>query len=162
MIEPYAKHIQGDLRWSDAHFGYRIGHAEGRSVLRPARQRSRHAQVPGHRSGVYLGRRPPAAYALARTVIYELHVRGYTMRHPDVPPQLRGTYAALATAPVIDHLLRLGVTAVELMPVHTFVDDRHLLDRGLRNLLGLQHHRLLRAAHALLGDAAASANSRRW
>ncbi len=61
---------------------------------------------------------------------------------------------ALATAPVIDHLLRMGVTAVELMPVHTFVDDRHLLERGIQELLGLQHHRLLRARHALLRDRA--------
>ena len=64
------------------------------------------------------------------TVIYEAHVRGLTMRHPDVPPHLRGTYAGLATAPVIDHLVRLGVTAIELMPVHAFVDDRLLLERG--------------------------------
>ena len=70
------------------------------------------------------------------TIIYELHVRGFTLRHPDVPPQLRGTYAGLACEPVIDHLRRLGVTTVELMPVHTFVDDRHLVANGLRNYWG--------------------------
>jgi isoamylase len=70
------------------------------------------------------------------TVIYELHVRGFTMQHPQVPPQLRGTYAGLSTAPVVEHLRRLGVTTVELMPVHHFVNDRHLVDRGLANYWG--------------------------
>src|SRR5690348_2735432 len=70
------------------------------------------------------------------TVIYELHVRGFTMRHPDVPEQLRGTYAGLATAPVIEHLQRLGVTAVELLPIHAFVDEKRLLQQGLRNFWG--------------------------
>jgi glycogen operon protein len=70
------------------------------------------------------------------TIIYELHVKGFTMCHPDVPAQLRGTYAGLATAPVIEYLTRLGVTSVELMPVHAFVDDRQLVERGLRNYWG--------------------------
>jgi glycogen operon protein len=66
------------------------------------------------------------------SLIYELHVKGFTQRHPDVPEQLRGTYAGLATAPVIEHLKKLGVTAVELLPIHAFVDERHLLQHGLR------------------------------
>ncbi len=65
-----------------------------------------------------------------------MHVRGYTMRHPEVPQALRGTYAGLATAPVIEHLKRLGVTTVELLPVHAFIDDRRLFERGLRNYWG--------------------------
>jgi glycogen operon protein len=70
------------------------------------------------------------------TVIYEAHVRGLTIRHPDVPPHLRGTYAGLSTAPIVDHLVRLGVTAIELMPVHYFIDDRHLAEKGLHNYWG--------------------------
>ncbi|WP_103884787.1 glycogen debranching protein GlgX [Actinacidiphila yanglinensis] len=70
------------------------------------------------------------------TVIYELHVRGFTRRHPDIPPQLRGTYAGLAHPAAIDHLTRLGVTAVELLPVHQFADEEHLLRRGLSNYWG--------------------------
>jgi glycogen operon protein len=70
------------------------------------------------------------------TVIYELHVRGFTLQHPDVPEQLRGTYAGLASAPVIEHLQRLGVTAVELLPVQAFVDEKRLLQHGLRNFWG--------------------------
>ena len=69
-------------------------------------------------------------------MIYELHVRGFTMRHPEIPPHLRGTYAGLACEPVIHYLKSLGVTAVELLPVHYFVDERHLLDKGLRNYWG--------------------------
>ncbi|HEY7239128.1 MAG TPA: glycogen debranching protein GlgX [Burkholderiales bacterium] len=70
------------------------------------------------------------------TLIYELHVKGFTQRHPEVPEQLRGTYAGLATAPVIEHLKKLGVTAVELLPVQAFVDERHLVQHGLRNYWG--------------------------
>jgi isoamylase len=136
LIEPYAKHVQGELKWSDAHFGYRVGHA--RTDL-SFDKRDNAAGMPKCRvvdpAFTWGNDRPPRT-SLHDTVIYELHVRGFTKRHPDIPPALRGTYAGLATAPAIDHLQRLGVTAVELMPVHTFVDDRHLLDRGLRNYWG--------------------------
>ena len=83
-----------------------------------------------------------------KTVIYEMHVRGFSMRHPDIPEALRGTYAALATEPALDHLKRLGVTAVELMPVHHHAHDRHLVEAGPDQLLGLQQLRLLRAGAA--------------
>ena len=136
LLDPYARNIVGALRWHDALFGYRIGHDE------------RDLSFDRRDSAPYMPRckvvdtafswgddRPPRV-PWHQTVIYELHVRGFTMRHPDVPPALRGTYAGLACAPVIDYLKRLGVTTVELMPVHAFVDDRHLLERGLRNYWG--------------------------
>ena len=69
-------------------------------------------------------------------VIYEVHVKGFTQQHPDVPEELRGTYLGLASDPAIEHLQRLGVTAVELLPVHQFVNDRHLVERGLTNYWG--------------------------
>ena len=75
-------------------------------------------------------------YHAHETLIYEAHVRGMTMLHPDVPAALRGTYAGIASQPVIEHLQRLGITAIELMPVHYFLDDRHLIERGLRNYWG--------------------------
>jgi isoamylase len=136
LIEPYAKHIQGEPRWSDAHFGYRVGHSKADLSFD---KRDNAPGMPKCRvidSAFTWGNDRPPNTQLHNTVIYELHVRGFTIRHPEVPPELRGTYAGLATAPVIDHLLRLGITAVELMPVHTFVDDRHLLERGLRNYWG--------------------------
>ncbi|MBC2874521.1 MULTISPECIES: glycogen debranching protein GlgX [Streptomyces] len=85
--------------------------------------------------GVPAGAHRPGT-AWADTVIYELHVRGFTMRHPGVPPELRGTYAGLAHPAALDHLVRLGVTAVELLPVHQFAHEDHLLRRGLRNYWG--------------------------
>jgi glycogen operon protein len=136
LIEPYAKHLEGNLRWSDAHFGYRVGNAKADLSFD---RRDNASGMPKCRvvdSAFTWGDDRPPRVGWHDTVIYELHMRGFTMNHPKVPPQLRGTYAGLATAPVIEHLLRLGVTAVELMPVHHFVDDRYLLDRGLRNYWG--------------------------
>ena len=75
-------------------------------------------------------------HAMHETIIYEAHVRGLTVLHPDVPPELRGTYAGVAHPAVIDHLTRLGITAIELMPVHHFLHDHHLVERGLRNYWG--------------------------
>jgi len=136
LVEPYAKHLSGSLRWSDAHFGYRIGHAkEDLSFDR----RDDAAGMPKCRvidPAFTWGEDRPPRVAWHDTVIYELHVRGFTMRHPDVPAPLRGTYAGLACQPVIDWFRRLGVTTIELMPVHWFVDDRHLLEKGLRNYWG--------------------------
>ena len=71
-----------------------------------------------------------------KTLIYELHVKGFTQLHPEVPERLRGTYAGLASEPAIRHLADLGITAVELLPVHHFLDDRHLIERGLTNYWG--------------------------
>ncbi len=136
LIEPYAKHLQGDLHWSDAHFGYRVGHA------RQDLSFDKRDSAPGTPKCRVIdpaftwGDDRPPRIPWHDTVIYEAHVRGMTMRHPQVPPPLRGTYAGLATAPVTEHLLRLGVTTLEIMPVHSFVDDRHLLEKGLRNYWG--------------------------
>jgi isoamylase len=136
LLDPYARNIVGGLKWNDAAFGYTVGHKRGDlsfdrrdsasampkcKIIDPAFTwgEDRSPDIPWH-----------------RMVIYELHVRGFTMQHPDVPPALRGTYAGLATAPVVEYLKRLGVTTVELLPVHAFIDDRHLVAKGLRNYWG--------------------------
>ena len=105
----------------------------------------------------------------ADTVLYEIHVKGFTMRHPDIPPPLRGTYAGLGHQAAIAHLLDLGVTTVELLPVHQNVPEAFLVAAGADELLGLQHDRLLRPAQRLLrrrpgrpARAARSPSSRRW
>ncbi len=136
LLDPYAKSIVGTLAWSDAHFGYRIGHqrADISFDRRNNADGMPKAQVIDPAFSWGEDRRPNIPWH--DTVIYEMHVRGFTMRHPDVPPQYRGTYAALATEPVIDYLKRLGVTAIELMPVHYFVNDRHLVEKGLSNYWG--------------------------
>jgi len=136
LLDPYGKQIQGGIRWSDAHFGYKVGSKqEDLSFDR----RDNAAGMPKNRvidSAFTWGADAPPRIPWHETVIYELHVKGFTKCHPDVPEHLRGTYAGLATAPVIEYLTRLGVTSVELMPVHSFVDDRQLVERGLRNYWG--------------------------
>jgi isoamylase len=136
LLDPYAKAIVGAVEWSDAQFGYRIGSP------REDLSFSRRDSAPGMFKCQVIdpgfdwdGDRPPNI-PWHQTVIYELHVKGFTRLHPHVPPEMRGTYAGLSTPPVIDHLKRLGVTAVEFLPIQTFVDDRHLLDRGLKNYWG--------------------------
>ena len=136
VLDPYAKAISGTVRWHDALYGYTRGHE--REDLSFDRRDSApfmpKARVIETAFSWGADRRPDVPWNEA--VIYELNVRGFTMRHPDVPEDQRGTYAALAQQPVIDHLRRLGVTTVELMPVHAFVDERQLVERGLRNYWG--------------------------
>jgi isoamylase len=136
LLDPYARSIAGSINWSDAHFAYRVG-AEREDLTFDRRDSARGMPKcrvidPAFTWGD--DRRPDIPWR--DTVIYELHVKGMTMLHPEVPPTLRGTYAGLATAPVIEHLQRLGVTTVELLPVHACVDDRYLVRKGLRNYWG--------------------------
>ncbi len=136
LIEPYAKDLVGQVRWSDAHFGYRIGH---RNEDLSFDRRDNAAGMPKCRvidPAFTWGDDKSPRIPWSDMVVYELHVRGFTKNHPGIPPPLRGTYAGLAMAPVIDHLKSLGVTSVELMPVHAFMDDRHLVERGLSNYWG--------------------------
>jgi glycogen operon protein len=136
LLDPYAKQIQGGLKWHDSLFGYRVGHRNQDLSF------DRRDSAPGMLKGVVVdpaftwGADTPPRTPWHSTVIYEAHVKGLTIQHPDIPPSMRGTYAALGTAPVIDHLTQLGVTAVELMPVHAFIDDRNLVEHGLRNYWG--------------------------
>ncbi|MGF1600323.1 MAG: glycogen debranching protein GlgX [Acidimicrobiales bacterium] len=133
VIDPYARAIEGSVDWSGPVFGHehdRPDHPDERD------------------SGPYVPRcvvvdecfdwgddtRPDHPWS--RSIIYETHVRGLTMRHPDVPPELRGTYAGMATEPILRHLVELGVTAVELMPVHHFEPEGYLIDQGLTNYWG--------------------------
>ena len=136
LLDPYGKQIQGTIQWNDSHFGYRVGHKqEDLSFDR----RDNAAGMPKNRvidSAFTWGTDAPPNIPWHKTLIYEMHVRGFTKCHPDVPAHLRGTYAGLSTAPVIEYLTRLGVTSIELMPVHSFVDDRQLMERGLRNYWG--------------------------
>jgi isoamylase len=136
LLDVYAKQIVGELKWSDSHFGYRIGHKNedlsfDRRDSAPGMLKSMVVD-PAFTWGTDRSPRTP----WHKSIIYELHVRGFTLQQPRVPAPLRGTYAGLSTAPVIDYLLKLGITAIELMPVHYFVDDRQLVAKGLRNYWG--------------------------
>jgi glycogen operon protein len=136
LLDPYARDIVGSVRWNDAMFGYTIG--DPKADLRPDPRNSAHG-MPKSRvidTAFTWGDDSPPGTPWHDTVIYELHVKGFTIQHPDVPPPYRGTYAGLCTEPVIEHFKRLGITAVELMPVHSFVSDRHLVEQGLSNYWG--------------------------
>jgi glycogen operon protein len=136
LIDPYAKALAGSVDWNAPVFSYELGKPE--EDLQPD-QRDDATAVP---KGVvtvsgfdWENDRPPLT-PLHDSVIYEVHVKGLTARHPQIPEELRGTYAALAYPAMVGYLKNLGITAVELMPVHAFVDDKILLDRGLRNYWG--------------------------
>src|ERR687885_1159276 len=134
VLDPYAKAIDGDVRWNPSIFPYRLGHDD--------------LVKDDSDSGPYM----PKSVVIdpwfmweddrrlrtpwQETVIYEVHVKGFTCRHPGIAPNLRGTFAGLATPEAIEHFTRLGVTAVELLPVHQFVHDHGLVSRGLRNYWG--------------------------
>ena len=134
LLDPYAKAIDGYVHWNEAVFPYLFD--RGPWTLNDSNSapfvpkgvvhqphfdwsEDRHLQLPWH-----------------ETVIYETHVKGITARHPEIPEELRGTYAGLSQPAVIDYLQRLGITAIELMPVHFFIHDKHLVDQGLRNYWG--------------------------
>lgn len=136
LLDPYAKAIAGTIQWSDALFGYTIGHPNA-DLSRDERDSAGGVPKcvivdPAFNWGNDAFPHTP----WHKTLIYELHVKGFTARHPDVPKQLQGTYAGLTCPEIIDHFHSLGVTAVELMPVHQFVVDKHLLDKGLTNYWG--------------------------
>ena len=134
LLDPYAKTIEGDIRWDEAVFPYLF--SAGPDVRNdmdsaPFMPKCIIPQPYFNWAGDRPLQRP-----WHETIIYELHVKGFTARHPAIPPDLRGTYAGLAHPAAIDYLQQLGITAVELMPVHYFVQDKHLVDQGLSNYWG--------------------------
>jgi glycogen operon protein len=136
LLDPYAKAIDGTIKWNDALFGYVIAD-KGADLTKDERD-----SAPFLPKSVVVDpafswgddSRPQIPWH--KTVIYELHVKGFTALHPDVPKELRATYAGLTHPSVIDYFHSLGITAVELMPVHQFIDDRILIEKKLRNYWG--------------------------
>jgi isoamylase len=136
LLDPYARQLTGRLRWTDALFGYRIRSPQ--ADLSFDRRDSGPAMVKAVVTGPDFNwqddKRPKTSWA--DTVIYELHTKGFTQLFEAISPPERGKFAALARPPVIAHLQRLGITAVELMPIHAFLQERHLVDRNLANYWG--------------------------
>ncbi|HEX3605718.1 MAG TPA: glycogen debranching protein GlgX [Candidatus Dormibacteraeota bacterium] len=137
LLDPYAKELNGDIRWGPEVYGYRVENGvadDGQPSELDSVGFVPHSLVVDELFPWGDDRAPLTPWS--ETVIYEVHVRGFTMLHPDIPPDLRGTYMGLAHPAAVEHLTSLGVTAVELMPVHHFIDARFLVERGLRNYWG--------------------------
>jgi len=134
LLDPYAKAIEGQIEWHEAMFPYRFDNPLG------SRNNADSASfVPKSIvTNPYFdwGHDRPLNRPSHETVIYEVHIKGFTTRHPAIPPELRGTYAGLAHPAAINYLTQLGITAVELLPLHQFIHDAHLVQRGLRNYWG--------------------------
>ena len=128
LLDPYAKAVDGQVEWGQSVFGYNFGDPDSRNDDDSAK-----AMMKGVVVNPFFDwagdRHPKTPYA--DTVIYEAHVRGLTQRHPGIPDEIRGTYSAIAHPLIIDHLTRIGVTAIELMPVHQFINDSTLQEKGL-------------------------------
>jgi isoamylase len=136
LLDPYAKQIVGELIWDHALFGYTIGSAD-KDLSFDTRDSA--PFMPKSRvidAAFTWGDEQRPRVPWDRTIFYETHLRGYTMRHPAVPPELRGTFSGLMRQEVIDYIRNLGVTSVELMPIHAFVDDSYLVEKKLRNYWG--------------------------
>ena len=133
LLDPYAKAVEGQVQWGQSVFGYDFGDPDARND-----DDSAAAMMKGVVINPFFDwagdRLPKTPYA--ESVIYEAHVKGLTELHPDVPDEIRGTYSAIAHPAIIEHLKRIGVTAIELMPVHQFVNDSTLQEKGLSNYWG--------------------------
>jgi glycogen operon protein len=136
VMDPYAKSVARTIRWADEMFGYTVGHADADLSL-DGRDNAAYAPIAAVVDPAFTwGDDRPPRTPWHDTVIYEMHVRGFSIQHPDIPPALRGTYEALTTEAALEHLKRLGVTAIELMPVHHHARDRYLEEKGLTNYWG--------------------------
>jgi len=136
LIDPYAKAISGPVKWHDSLFGYEVGHPDqdlsfSKTDSAPFVPKS----VVVDQTFDWSGDKPPQI-PYHETIIYETHVKGFTKLHPDIPEEIRGTYAAMAHPATLKYLKELGITSVELMPVHHFIIDRHLAERNLTNYWG--------------------------
>lgn len=135
LLDPYAREHHGQIEWHDACFGYQVGQDDTTFDDRDSAPYMPKCKVS---DGSFDWPSAPAGHRIAwpDTVLYELHVKGFTQKHPDVPEKLRGTYSGLCSPAAIKHFKELGVTSLSIQPVHRFADDRHLLDQGLCNYWG--------------------------
>jgi isoamylase len=136
VLDPYARSIVGAIKWSDVQFGYTIGQKKEDLSFDKRESAGGMPKSQVVEDAFHWGDDRPPRIACNDRIIYEMHVGGYTRRHPDVPAHLQGKYEGLCTPQVIDHLKSLGVTTIELLPVQAFVDDRPLVSRGLVNYWG--------------------------
>jgi glycogen operon protein len=137
LLDPYAKAVHGTVSYDDALFGYKVGFSALRASTNDSAPVTARSVVINSHFDWEQDQHPQIAYP--DSVIYEVHVRSLTRTLPEIPPELRGTYAGLAHPVMIEYLQRLGVTAVELMPVHQFASRHILMERDLPNYWGISH-----------------------
>ncbi len=137
LLDPYAREFAGELKWDAAHYGYDIGAEEDRDLTFSESDSApfmpKCVVTDFRKSGK---NRTKPTIPWDQTIFYETHVRGFTMRHPALPEDKRGTFDGMGDKAIVDYIKSLGVTSVELLPIHTFLDDHHLLEKGLRNYWG--------------------------
>ena len=133
LLDPYAKAVDGQVTWGQSVFGYTFGDPDSRNDDDSAAEMMKGVVINPFFDW---GGDRPLRIPYSESFIYEAHVKGLTMRHPDIPDEIRGTYSAIAHPLIIEHLKRLGVTAIELLPVHQFINDSMLEEKGLSNYWG--------------------------
>ncbi|WP_207462232.1 glycogen debranching protein GlgX [Azospirillum sp. SYSU D00513] len=136
VLDPYAKAIMGEIKWNPAHFGYVMDSPDLDLSFDDRDSAPYMSKCKVIDPAFTWGKERKPNIPWERTIFYETHVKGFTKLNPAVPPNLRGTYAGLAVKEVVDYIKNLGVTSVELLPVHAFVQDQHLVDKGLANYWG--------------------------
>ncbi|SCM75905.1 Glycogen operon protein GlgX homolog [uncultured Pleomorphomonas sp.] len=136
LLDPYVRQLVGDIRWNDTLYGYQIGAGDDADLIMDERDSATFMPKARVVAGTPMVTTQHPHVSWAKTVIYEGHTRGLTMLHPLVPQTIRGTFSALGQPEFVDYLVRLGITALELLPVQAFLQDRHLVDTGLSNYWG--------------------------
>ena len=136
LLDPYARKLAGSINWDDALYGYTISDAADADLVMDERDSAEFMPKAIVIDPATLVKSQKPNIRWPKTIIYEAHVKGLTMKHPLVPDDIRGTFAALSDPAIIAHLQKVGVTAIELLPIHAFAQDRHLLERDLRNYWG--------------------------
>lgn len=136
LLDPYARRLAGTIKWDDALYGYTISNHQDADLVMDERDSAAFMPkaVVVSPSKLTKSIRPDTRWP--KTIIYEAHVKGLTMQHPLIPEDIRGTFAALSDSAMIAHMHKIGITALELLPIHAFAQDRHLLEKGLTNYWG--------------------------
>ncbi|HEY0269346.1 MAG TPA: glycogen debranching protein GlgX [Methyloradius sp.] len=136
LLDPYARKLSGAIHWDDSLYGYTISDSADADLTMDERDSAHFMPKAIVIDPKILVKNPKPNIRWPKTIIYEAHVKGLTMRHPLIPDNIRGTFAALSDSALISHLQKIGITAIELLPIHAFTQDRHLLERNLANYWG--------------------------
>jgi isoamylase len=136
LLDPYARKLHGEIKWDDALYGYVVSPSKDADLKMDTRDSAAFMPKAVVVDPSILVKRSKPNIHWPKTIIYEAHVKGLTMQHPLIPDDIRGTFEALAHPTLIEHMHKIGITSLELLPVHAFAQDRHLIERGLRNYWG--------------------------